>query len=142
MLGVAPGSRSNAQKKALLLEQIARDLALVPLDAAQDTRIAPSGNGRGLYHTLVFADDAQTTLEHVIETLGAVAMRKSTPVKFVIINAGTKTEVRRSGRPRYMVLDGSGGWRRAQPEELFGERSDFINSSECEHALTALERHR
>lgn len=112
---------NSATQKSELLRKFVKALSRKRPQADADSVLNPDATGYGAYHTIVFYDDNQQTLERVYQTMSEVVSSRIADVKIVIVNAGSNREVEQSGRPRAYVIRSNGKFREARNEEILGE---------------------
>lgn len=130
-------------RKVARLEEIALELNEVPLDYSEEILDA-DGDERRFMHTLIFADDNQDILNQTFKHFSNLMRAKRLPfVKVVIVNAGFDQEVFDSGRPRAVVVQNDGTYRKATAVETMGEikglkASKVPNIKSCLMKMTKL----
>lgn len=72
-------------------------------------------------HYLVFAEDNQQTNEKVAKVFQKYTQNRIYPIKFGLLNAGNKSEVKNSGRPQFAIVEAGGTFRKATEEEVIGD---------------------
>lgn len=116
-----------------VIRKIVKDLQAIPFDPAKDKKILnDDGTDPAEAFTFIFAEDNPVYVEMIAKFMQDAARRKNwtlTPIKFILINAGTDEQVERAGRPRFSVPQANGIWREAKDEELLGELPGAIQLS-------------
>ncbi len=114
----------KAKQKIGVLERTIRDLGRVPVSDS-DVRLHPDGKIHEKFHTLVYADDNQASLEAAVDLFRQYIWAGVYPIKFIVINTGLKTEIRQTQRPQYAVMKLDGTFRQASYLERLGEPADL-----------------
>ncbi len=123
--------------KEQFLEEFIRKLGIVEL-TSENTILDPDGKVSTPYHYLVFVDDNQKTLNKVAALFQKYSQAKFFNIKFGLVNTGTKTEIRESGRPVFSVVTSFGTFRPARSEEIAGTEFSNSEASQCLNALNRL----
>lgn len=122
-VGISPSNNEYAHiqgipnRKVAVLKDYALRLANSPL-TDQDEVLSPDGKGVERMHFLVFADDHPENLEKALELFRSLTLEMRIPIKFALYNSGLDSEVRQSGRPRFMVVKSDGSLRSLKKTEL------------------------
>jgi len=112
-----------SERTTMLLDQIGTALGRVPL-GEEDVRLHPNGREFTETHTLVFVSADQKILDRVFTLAQSLTLSKRDPIKYVLINVGTKEEIIDSHRPAALVIEPGGTVRSAKPQEITGELFD------------------
>jgi len=134
---------NSAVQKAELLRKFVKGLSRKRPDPQSDLVLNPDGTGQGAFHTIVFYDDNQKTLERVYEAMSEVVSSRIADVKIVIINAGSDRQVQQSQKPRAFVIRSNGKFREARPEEVVGEAFESakpVQGSGCKKMIRSFKK--
>lgn len=121
-----------AQQKASILEEALLALGRAPVNPAHLVSHPNGGTEKVAYHTLIYADDNQRTLDTIFERLRPQVMGRLHRVKVVLINTGYQTEIKESMRPEAFVITETGQARKASALELLGEPMGWTEATLAE----------
>lgn len=110
---------STSKRKANLISHLALQGLGRSILEDSDYKIDRNGVGVEQAHTLLFSDNNPETLEVVLQALEKITTGRYTQrnIKYVIVNTGLDSDVRKSNRPRVFVLTKDDGRARALTTE-------------------------
>ncbi len=117
--------KGAVQMKAKALKALITQIESTPLGVNDQPIWNADGDNKISAATLIVAEDQPEMIEAYFRLMSETASRKRwerTPVKFILIHAGSEADVQRSGRPRYLVVTSSGNYRDLKDDaELFAD---------------------
>lgn len=100
-------------KKSKIVQELGIHLSKLPLAEGETS------------HTLIFADDEQSTVEMVYDRVHQLTTRSLGPVQYGVFNFGYQREIREAGRPQFSMIEPKGTYRKATLRERVGNFPQF-----------------